>query len=111
MIDQDEPRDWHVAKQPDDELEGAPPMSRSDIWKCWFAEESAAVTPIAGRSLEALEAWPHGAIALAFLDGSHQYADVKGELTLLDGLMAERCAIVMDDYHLGVAAARARSRA
>ena len=103
----DESRIWHVAKQQDDELEGAPPMSRSEIWRRWFAEESAAVSPITGRSLPVLEAWPHGLIDLAFLDGSHAYADVKGELALLDSLMAERSAIVMDDYHLGVGVAHA----
>lgn len=110
VISQDEPRDWHVAKQRDDELEGAPPMTRSQIWERWFAEESAAVSPIAGRSLEILETWPHGPIDLAFLDGSHAYADVRGELALLDSLMAERCAIVMDDYHLGVGVTHVRSR-
>ena len=106
----DEPRTWHVPKQRDDELDGAPPITRSEIWRRRFAEESAVVSPVTGRSLDVLRAWPHGPIDLAFLDGSHQYADVKGELTLLDGLMAERCAIVMDDYHLGVPAARVRSR-
>ena len=110
VIDQDELRAWHVAKQRDDELEGAPPMSRSEIWRRWFAEDSAAVSPIAGRSLEVLEAWPHGPIDMAFLDGSHAFADVKGELEMLDSLMAERCAIVMDDFHLGMVAARVRSR-
>ncbi len=110
VFDHDEPRDWHIAKQGDDELEGAPPMSRSEVWKRWFTDESAAVDPITGHSLEVLSAWSHGPIDLAFLDGSHAYADVKGELALLDTLMSEQCAIVMDDFHLGVAAARVRSR-
>ena len=106
----DESREWHIAKQLDDELEGAPPMSRLQIWQRWFAEESAVVSPIAGRSLEVLKTWPHGPIDLAFIDGSHAYEDVSGELELLDPLMAEHCAIVLDDYHLGVVAARVRSR-
>ena len=110
VVDHDEPREWHIAKQLDDELEGGPPMSRSQIWKRWFAEESAVVSPITGRSVDVLAGWPHGSIDLAFLDGSHDYADVKAELALLDSLMAERSAIVMDDYHLGVTAARVRSR-
>ena len=110
VLDHHEPRTWHVGKQGDDELDGAPPMSRRDIWQRWFAEESAAVSPVTGRSLEVLRAWPHGPIDVAFLDGSHAYADVKGELVLLDSLMAGRGAIVMDDFHLGVAAARFRSR-
>ncbi len=106
----DEPRRWHIAKQRDDELDGARPMTRLEIWERWFAEESAVVSTITSRSLEVLQEWPHGPIDLAFLDGSHTYADVKGELTMLDSLMAERCAIVMDDYHLGVVAGRIRSR-
>ena len=110
VVGHDEPREWHIAKQLDDELEGGPPMSRSQIWKRWFAEESAVVSPIAGRSLEVLKTWPHGPIDLAFIDGSHAYEDVSGELELLDPLMAEHCAIVLDDYHLGVVAARVRSR-
>lgn len=110
VFDHDDPHEWHIAKQRDDQLEGAPPMSRSQIWQRWFAEESVVVSPITGRSLDILEAWPHGAIDLAFLDGSHAYVDVKGELEMLDSLMAQRCAIVMDDYHLGVVAARVRSR-
>ena len=110
VIDHEEPRDWHIAKQRDDELKGAQPMTRSQIWQRWFAKESALVSPIKGRSLEILDAWPHGQIDLAFLDGSHSYSDVKGELELLDSLMAPRCVIVMDDYHLGVVAGRIRSR-
>ena len=110
VVDHDEPREWHIAKQLDDELEGAPPMSRSQIWQRWFAEESAVVSLIASRSLEVLKTWPHGPIDLAFIDGSHAYEDVSGELELLDPLMAEHCAIVLDDYHLGVVAARVRSR-
>ena len=31
----------------------------------------------------------HGPIDCAFLDGSHEYEDVKGELAALDSLMAE----------------------
>ena len=110
VFDHDEPRQWHIAKQQDDELDGARPMTRSEIWERWFAEESAVVSTITSRSLEVLQEWPHGPINLAFLDGSHTYADVKGELTMLDSLMAERCAIIMDDYHLGVVAGRIRSR-
>ena len=106
----DELRDWHIAKQQDDELDGAPAMTRWDIWQRWFAEEGSVVSSVTGRSLDVLEAWPHGAIDLAFLDGSHAYVDVKGELALLDSLMAAQCAIVMDDYHLGAVAARFRSR-
>lgn len=110
VFDHFEPRVWHITKQHDDELDGAPPMTRSEIWHRWFAEVSAVVSPITGRSLEILNSWPHGVINLAFLDGSHAYSDVKGELSLLDSLMAEKCAIVMDDYHLGVTVARVRSR-
>ena len=45
-----------------------------------------------------------------FLDGSHEYEDVMGELEALDSLMAEGGVIVVDDFHLGVVVYRVRSR-
>ena len=110
VFDHNEPREWHISKQQDDELEGAPPMSRSQIWRSWFLEESTVVTPITGRSLDVLGAWEHGPIDVAFLDGSHAYEDVKGELALLDEKMSKEGAIVLDDFHLGTTAVRVRSR-
>ena len=60
--------------------------------------------------MEVLKDWRHGPIDYAFLDGSHEYEDVMGELEALDSLMAEGGMIVVDDFHLGVVVYRVRSR-
>ena len=100
---------WHAAKHaPDDPLVGLR-MTRAEIWDKWF-DADPAITPITGKSTDVLNDWNHGAISLAFLDGSHAYHDVKRELTLLDNLMAEDGNIVIDDYHLGVNVFRIPSR-
>ena len=85
-------------------------MSRSEIWRRWFPNESAWVTAIKAESSEALKGWQHGPIDYVFLDGSHDYEDVRGELSALDSLMADRGIIVVDDFHLGVSVVRVRSR-
>ena len=102
VIGHDEPVNWHGTKQDADEPLAGVEMSRSEIWRRWFAEESRLVTTIEGKSLEVLSGWGHGPIDYAFLDGSHEYEDVKGELAALDSLMAEGGVIVVDDFHLGV---------
>ena len=60
--------------------------------------------------MEVLKDWRHGPIDYAFLDGSHEYEDVMGELEALDSLMAEGGMIVVDDFHLGVVVYRVWSR-
>ena len=110
VVGHDEPLNWHVSKQEADEPLAGVEMSRSEIWGRWFAEESALVTTIKGRSMEVLKDWRHGPIDYAFLDGSHEYEDVMGELEALDSLMAEGGVIVVDDFHLGVTVMRVRSR-
>ena len=110
VIGHDEPVNWHGTKQDADEPLAGVEMSRSEIWRRWFAEESRLVTTIEGRSLEVLSGWRHGPIDNAFLDGSHEYEDVKGELEALDSLMAEGGVIVVDDFHLGMTVMRVRSR-
>ena len=111
VIDHHEPRNWHVTKQEASEPLAGVEIGRSEIWRRWFPEESALVTTINGRSSEVLSAWQHGLIDCAFLDGSHSYEDVKGELEALESLMADKGVIVVDDFHLGVAVVRVRSRA
>ena len=104
---------WHSAtegKQDHDEPLAGVEISRSEIWERWFAEEATAVTPIAATSYNALAGWNYGPISLAFLDGSHTYEAVNGELEMLDSLLAKDGHIVLDDYHVGVGAARVRSR-
>ncbi len=113
VLEHGEAINWHSAtegKQDDDEPLADIEISRSDIWGRWFAEELSAVTPIAATSHEVLAGWNHGPVSLAFLDGSHTYEAVSGELRLLDSLMTEDGHIVLDDYHVGVRAARVRSR-
>ena len=110
VIGHDEPLNWHGTKQDADEPLAGVEMSRSEIWRRWFADESALVTTIEGRSSEVLGGWRHGPIDCAFLDGSHEYEDVRGELEALDSLMAEGGVIVVDDFHLGVVVYRVRSR-
>ena len=104
---------WHSdteGKQDDDEPLAGVEISRAEIWRRWFSEDAAAVTPIAATSHEVLTGWNSGLISLAFLDGSHTYEAVSGELRLLDSLLAEDGHIVLDDYHVGIGAARVRSR-
>ena len=110
VIGHHEPLNWHGTKQEADEPLAGVEISRSEIWGRWFAEESAQVTTINGRSMEVLKDWQHGPIDYAFLDGSHEYEDVRGELEALDSLMAEGGVIVVDDFHLGVVVYRVRSR-
>ncbi len=113
VLEHEEAINWHSAtegKQDDDEPLADIEISRSDIWGRWFAEDSSAVTPIAATSHEVLRDWNHGPISLAFLDGSHTYEAVSGELRLLESLLAEDGHIVLDDYHVGIGAARVRSR-
>ena len=110
VIGHHEPLNWHGTKQEADEPLAGVEISRSEIWGRWFAEESALVTTINGRSMEVLKDWRHGPIDYAFLDGSHEYEDVRGELEALDSLMAEGGVIVVDDFHLGVVVYRVRSR-
>ena len=110
VIGHHEPLNWHGTKQEADEPLAGVEISRSEIWGRWFAEESALVTTINGRSMEVLKDWQHGPIDYAFLDGSHEYEDVRGELEALDSLMAEGGVIVVDDFHLGVVVYRVRSR-
>ena len=110
VVGHHEPVGWHSAKHDlGDPLAGVE-MARSEIWDRWFPDEAAWVSLITGRSTDVLDGWRHGPIGLAFLDGSHAYEDVKGELAALDPLMAEHGTIVLDDYHPGVAAVRVRSR-
>ena len=93
------------------------PISRWRVWRSafgdmgrWFAEESALVTTIKGKSSEVLRGWGHGPIDYVFQGGSHEYEDVRCELEALDSLMAEGGVIVVDDFHLGVVVYRLRSR-
>ncbi len=109
IVDHHESLDWHAAKhEPDEPLAGVE-MTRSQIWAEW-SQESAGITPIVDKSTKVLSDWNHGPIELAFLDGSHAYDDVKRDMNLLDPLIAEEGAIVVDDYHLGVSIARIPSR-
>ena len=110
VIGHHEPLNWHGTKQEADEPLAGVEISRSEIWGRWFAEESALVATINGRSTEVLKDWQHGQIDYAFLDGSHEYGDVRGELEALDSLMAEGGVIVVDDFHPGVVVYRVRSR-
>ena len=111
VIGHHEPLNWHGTKQEADEPLAGVEISRSEIWGRWFAEESALVTTINGKSSEVLSNWEHGLIDCAFLDGSYTYEDVKGELEALDSLMADKGVIVVDDFHLGVPVVRVRLRA
>ena len=109
IIDHHESLHWHAVKhEADDPLAGAA-VSRAEIWAKWF-QEGGGITPITGRSADVLKQWDHGPIDLAFLDGSHAYADVKRELTQLESLMDEKGTIVVDDYHLGSTVVRIPSR-
>lgn len=111
IIDHHESRIWHVDKQEADEPLSGIEMSRSEIWERWFPDESDRVVPINDSSSEVLRDWRYGPIDLAFLDGSHTYDSVKRELSSLDSTMRRGGAIVLDDYHSGMSAARIRSRA
>lgn len=111
VIDHDDVYDWHAAKHSSDDPLAGVPSPRSAIWQKWFPDESARITPVTGRSTRLLRDWPHGRIDVAFLDGSHAYDDVKAELDMLDRIMAEDGAIVLDDVHCGVVIGRVRSRA
>ena len=106
IIDQHEPRNWHVSKQQHDEPLAEVKIARSKIWDQWYEEEAKVISPITGKSSEVLKSWNHGDIAFAFIDGEHTYHAVKTDLELLDTLMAEGGQIVLDDYHTGVSAAR-----
>lgn len=109
IIDHHESLNWHAVKHDaDDPLAGAT-VTRAEIWAKWF-EEGGGITPITGRSADVLREWDQGPIDLAFLDGSHAYADVKRELTQLEPLMDENGTIVVDDYHLGATVVRIPSR-
>lgn len=110
IIDHHESRVWHVDKQEADEPLSGIEISRSEIWERWFPDESNRIVPINDRSSEVLRDWPHGPIDLAFLDGSHTYDSVKQELSSLDSMIRRGGAIVLDDYHSGMTAARIRSR-
>ena len=110
VIGHHESRNWHVSKQDADEPLAGVKMSRSDIWDQWFPSEGALVTAIKAESSEVLGDWQHGPIDCAFLDGSHIYEDVRGELAALDSLMSEGGVIVCDDFHLGTVVVRVRSR-
>ena len=109
IIDHHESLHWHAVKhEADDPLAGAA-VTRAEIWAKWF-QEGGGITPITGRSADVLREWDQGPIDLAFLDGSHAYADVKRELTQLESLMDEKGTIVVDDYHLGSTVVRIPSR-
>ena len=110
VIGHDEPRNWHGTKQDADEPLAGVEMSRSEIWRRWFPDEGSLITTIKAKSSEVLRGWGHGPIDYAFLDGSHEYEEVSGELAALDRLMAEGGVIVVDDFHLGVTVVRVRSR-
>ena len=111
VIDHHDPRDWHARKHSSDDPSAGGPEPRSAIWQRWFPDEAASITPITGRSTRLLSDWPHGRIDVAFLDGSHAYDDVRAELDMLDGIMADDGVIVLDDVHFGVVIGRVRSRA
>ena len=111
VIDHDDAYDWHGAKHSSDDPLASGPSPRSAIWQRWFPDEAARIAPITGRSTQLLRDWPHGRIDVAFLDGSHAYDDVKAELDMLDGIMADDGVIVLDDVHFGVVIGRVRSRA
>ena len=111
VIDHDNGHDWHAAKHSSDDPLASGPSPRSAIWQGWFPDEAARITPITGRSTQLLRDWPHCRIDVAFLDGSHAYDDVKAELDMLDGVMADDGVIVLDDVHFGVVIGRVRSRA
>ena len=111
VIDHDETLDWHVEKHDHDDPLAGRRITRAAIWSEWAAEEADRVTPITGRSMEILGEWRHGLIDVAFLDGSHTYEDVKAELEMLAGMMADDGVIVLDDVHFGVIVGSVRSRA
>ena len=103
---------WHSAtkgKQDDDEPLAKIEISRSDIWARWYPEEAAAVTPITATSHDALDGWNFGPVSLAFLDGSHTYEAVLGDLMRLDSLLSDDGCIVLDDYHVGISVGQIRS--
>ena len=111
VIGHDDPHDWHAAKHSTEDPLASGPSARSAIWRRWFPAEATRITPITGRSTQLLRDWPHGRIDVAFLDGSHTYDDVKAELDMLDGIMADDGVIVLDDVYFGVVIGRVRSRA
>ena len=103
--------DWHGAKHPPEDPLAGQPISRAEIWERWFPEDRSSVVAVKGRSVDVLRKWGCGPISIAFLDGSHAYADVSQELALLDGLITETGVVVVDDYHVGEIVGRVRSRA
>ena len=111
VIDHDETLDWHAEKHDHDDPLAGRRIARAAIWSEWAAEERHRITPITGRSTAILGNWRHGPIDVAFLDGSHTYEDVKAELGLLAGMMADDGVIVLDDAHFGVIVGSVRSRA
>ena len=111
VIDHDEALDWHVEKHDCDDPLAGRLITRASIWSEWAAEERHRITPITGRSTAILGDWRHGPIDVALLDGSHTYQDVKAELGMLAGMMADDGVIVLDDVHFGVIVGSVRSRA
>ena len=102
---------WHIEKhRPDDPLAQLR-ISRRAIWERWFPDGCSSVVVVEGRSVDALRDWKHGSVSIAFLDGSHGYADVSQELALLEELMTPNGVVVLDDYHVGEFVGRVRSRA
>ena len=87
IIAHHQPRHWHSEKQPPNEPLAGIQIPRAEIWSRWFPDEAQRVTPITAPSSEVLTHWQNGNIDLAFLDGSHTYASVRKELSLLDTLI------------------------
>lgn len=110
IIDHHESRKWHGKKHEEGEPLAGIEISRAEIWSKWFQREAARIVAITERSSEVLRRWGYGPIDVAFLDGSHTYASVKEELSLLHPLMTDQGIIILDDYHLGATVVRVRSR-
>lgn len=110
-VGHDDKVNWHIGKHSPDDPLAQLRISRREIWERWFPHGFSSVVVVEGRSVDALRSWEHGSVSIAFLDGSHGYADVSQELALLDELMTPRGVVVLDDYHVGETVGRVRSRA
>ena len=71
VVDHDSQLVWHGSKNDPSEPLAGLTISRSEIWRRWFVEESARVTPITSQSHEVLQDWHYGPIDIAFIDGDH----------------------------------------
>ena len=98
IIPHDEPWSWHGPKQSESDPAYGKLMTRKELMDVFNEKLVSRIVFLTGSSQRLLRNWPYPTIDLAFVDGSHSYADVKADLKNIKQNLNPKGVIVLDDY-------------